>query len=534
MKKTKELNKGITLIALVITIIVILILAVVSINAFMGDDGLLKRTAEGKEDSDIAQEKEEIKLAIGASLIDKNGIITDESLRNEITQSKNLNVNNLSGNDPWLYHGKKTYTIDRNGRMIEGIYSVWDGESEEVPEIRKEENKFNWYIYNCAQLKFFEEFVNNANKLTENQKELIRGVYNEEDIVLNEETNVQLMSNLDFGAREKDGTWNNEENRQREWTPIGKTKDYKLIAKFDGNHYTVNGIYINLESKGVGLFGYAYDVENLIIQNSHIEGRIRTGSIAGYSEKLYDCHNINTEVILKEGAFHTVGGVVGYFNGELLSKCTNNGRVIAYGISASNNSQAGGVVGYLTNVASIEDCKNYGEVNAVGNRVGGIAGQNNSKFVKKCSNYGKVSSDKLYTGGICGMSYNGNLIENCENFGIVESKDRYAGGITGSADGTNSMEITNCKNNGDITGGSTVGGIAGYQNGTVTISKCENTGNIRSGEGAPDVTSNGAGGIAGSGYAAINESINRGEVISYKSHRWNRAGGIAGFYRIKS
>ena len=40
--KTKEM-KGITLVALVVTIVVLLILAGVSINAVIGDDGIIKR-----------------------------------------------------------------------------------------------------------------------------------------------------------------------------------------------------------------------------------------------------------------------------------------------------------------------------------------------------------------------------------------------------------------------------------------------------------------------------------------------------------
>ena len=46
--KTKEM-KGITLIALVITIVVLMILAGVSINTVLGDDGLIKKAKEAAE-----------------------------------------------------------------------------------------------------------------------------------------------------------------------------------------------------------------------------------------------------------------------------------------------------------------------------------------------------------------------------------------------------------------------------------------------------------------------------------------------------
>ena len=43
--KTKEM-KGITLIALVITIVVLMILAGVSINTVLGDDGIIQKAKE--------------------------------------------------------------------------------------------------------------------------------------------------------------------------------------------------------------------------------------------------------------------------------------------------------------------------------------------------------------------------------------------------------------------------------------------------------------------------------------------------------
>ena len=41
-------NKGITLVALVVTIVVLLILAGVSINLVLGDNGIVKRAQEAK------------------------------------------------------------------------------------------------------------------------------------------------------------------------------------------------------------------------------------------------------------------------------------------------------------------------------------------------------------------------------------------------------------------------------------------------------------------------------------------------------
>ena len=56
-------NKGITLIALVITIIVLLILAGVAIAMLSGENGILKKAAESKIKTEQAQKEEETRLA---------------------------------------------------------------------------------------------------------------------------------------------------------------------------------------------------------------------------------------------------------------------------------------------------------------------------------------------------------------------------------------------------------------------------------------------------------------------------------------
>ena len=55
-------NKGITLIALVITIIVLLILAGVAISMLSGENGILRKAAEAKTKTEEAQKQEEARL----------------------------------------------------------------------------------------------------------------------------------------------------------------------------------------------------------------------------------------------------------------------------------------------------------------------------------------------------------------------------------------------------------------------------------------------------------------------------------------
>lgn len=58
LEKTFKKNKGITLIALVVTIIVLLILAGISISMLTGQNGILKKAAEAKEKTVEANENE--------------------------------------------------------------------------------------------------------------------------------------------------------------------------------------------------------------------------------------------------------------------------------------------------------------------------------------------------------------------------------------------------------------------------------------------------------------------------------------------
>lgn len=61
----QEENSGITLIALVITIIVLLILAGVSIAMLTGDNGILTQASKSKEATEQGKVEEMVSVAIG-------------------------------------------------------------------------------------------------------------------------------------------------------------------------------------------------------------------------------------------------------------------------------------------------------------------------------------------------------------------------------------------------------------------------------------------------------------------------------------
>ena len=68
MKKLKNnRQKGITLIALVVTITVLIILATVSINTVLGDNGIIKRAQKARDSYSNSQKSEDEQMAVLAN-----------------------------------------------------------------------------------------------------------------------------------------------------------------------------------------------------------------------------------------------------------------------------------------------------------------------------------------------------------------------------------------------------------------------------------------------------------------------------------
>ena len=111
----KENERGITLIALVITIIVLIILASVGIAMLTGENGILKKASTAKERTLEAEYEEKIKLAIlGAR--DNNGNFSKDLLKEELNKYGLSGVTDENGTTTVEKNGK-TYTIDNKGTL---------------------------------------------------------------------------------------------------------------------------------------------------------------------------------------------------------------------------------------------------------------------------------------------------------------------------------------------------------------------------------------------------------------------------------
>ena len=120
LKERVNGKNGITLIALVITIIVLLILAGVTIATLTGDNGILTKAQNAKEKNAQKTVEEQINLAVQASRINEGLVIDKDILEQELTNNGIEITKSENDELPWTV--KKdgyVYTISENGEIKE-------------------------------------------------------------------------------------------------------------------------------------------------------------------------------------------------------------------------------------------------------------------------------------------------------------------------------------------------------------------------------------------------------------------------------
>ncbi len=299
------------------------------------------------------------------------------------------------------------------------------------------------------------------------------------------------------------------------WSPIG-TSATKFEGTFDGNNYTISGLYISKAStENQGFFGF---INNATIKDLTVSGDI-------------DCTKF-----LDRNGFAGIAATV--YGNTTISGCTNNVNLtIGTATNANDLSATGGIVGNICGKANvtITDCTNNGKItgNSKAGYIGGIVGRSiNSACVTitNCVNNSDISGyDRM--GGIIGSVQNVTdiTINSCVNNGDLDCRLYCAAGIAACIEGSNTT-IINTKNTGDIICPEQyLGGIAGqvYSNGTLTIDNCHNEGDVTvTGKSGDSVGS--AGGILGINEGAsttIKNTKNFGNVTGLSSGGY---GGLVG------
>ena len=204
------------------------------------------------------------------------------------------------------------------------------------------------------------------------------------------------------------------------WTPIG-TESCPFAGSFDGNGYTISGVYVDSESYNAGFFGYVsypdsdeipedvsaeyivgtkdYTIQNVVITDSSVSGTQNVGGIVGYASNagFLNCSYSGTV----EGTENSVGGIAGWCStNTVISESHSSGTV-------TGHQRTGGIAGYLSGNAVVIKC--YSDADVIGyTNVGGMVGTLSSASMIAAFFLGSVSADNR-AGGLVGYSAFGTL-----------------------------------------------------------------------------------------------------------------------------
>lgn len=212
---------------------------------------------------------------------------------------------------------------------------------------------------------------------------------------------------------------------------------------FDGNEHSIhNFTYVSTNLKNIGLFG-AVEGTDAVVKNLGL---------------------IDANIDATSGQFTSIG--IGSLIGELRDGKVS--RCYADGGSIKGGEAIGGLVG-ANNAGKVQEC--WSSVDTIGSdRVGGLVGTNKGEISESFAT-GSASGD-LRVGGLVGE--NCNLISRCYASGDIVGIYNKIGGLVGSnpqnlADGIDGY-ILDSFATGNAHGQNDVGGLAGFNSGTISSS----------------------------------------------------------------
>ena len=377
--KTKELkgDRGITLLALAITIIILLILAGITISAITGDNGLIRNAGNAKEESEIDNEKEIVDTCtVQAMGENKYGNITKEDLQNELDNYTGEGITEVlyDGEDTlyvYFTETKRYYTVDIDG-IVNGPVTADRAEDNYPGDITKDENgnelsgdtEDDAYQINCIEdLCALSNYCNNGDNTWSNNT--FSGKY----IVLTK--NLDFKSDLSYingqiGAKGNIPSCNSIEELKELLTtgegfcPIG-IENNTFRGHFNGDYYTLSNLYMNSD-KNAGVFGACWNAEikNILVKgemnvrNDLSSSLVQAGGITGWSRGCTFINCINYANI-KGVSSARMGGISGveYNDGSQFINCANYGTI-------TGGSNGAGILGWDWSMNS----KIYNSVNA--------------------------------------------------------------------------------------------------------------------------------------------------------------------------
>ena len=164
-----------------------------------------------------------------------------------------------------------------------------------------------------------------------------------------------------------------------------------------------------------------------------------------------------------------------------------------------------GMFGYAKKDSKISNLTlSDSKISGTGNYTGGIAGE--AYDMENCHVTGTVTvSGAAYVGGVSG--YQDGTITQCSSAAVVVATGNNVGGVTGYVQSNASAAMTECFNTGSVKGNSAVGGLTGNLYNGGTISACYNTGAV--------AAAGTAGGLVGSfRYGTIKNTYHSGTITA--------------------
>ena len=171
-------NRGITLIALVVTIIVLLILAGISISMLTGQNGILNRATEAKEKTETSSVDEKRKLAQAEALMNTErttykGVTLPEGfaptkIDGEDSTDEGLVITDGYGNEYVWVEVPKTAEVYKNSGL--GITGFSDEECGKIEnDLKKYTEGYSDSNYNDRNLLYAEQYKNMLKSIYENK-----------------------------------------------------------------------------------------------------------------------------------------------------------------------------------------------------------------------------------------------------------------------------------------------------------------------------------------------------------------------------
>lgn len=240
----KNQTKGITLIALVITIIVLLILAGVTIATLTGDNGLLQKAGEAKNTTIEAEGLERIKLAVMASH-DENGI-------NTTSLAKNLSqINNLTDTNNQAIFENTEITLPTIINLNDKQYMIKEDGSVTTPDYIK--NGLILYLDginntrngHCTTTTTWEDLSGNNNDFT---KKISNAVWSDNSFIGKDENRTLVLNKAILS--------NSSECSVEVCYDIPQLKNYYWVFQSRQNNQPPNGFQFSVGSTGRGFTLY--------------------------------------------------------------------------------------------------------------------------------------------------------------------------------------------------------------------------------------------------------------------------------------